>query len=160
MLNLKDNPKMKNIMEKRRELTELMDKKKIKLKEYNTRTAELDEEMRAVVKTAQNKEVPKPKIEVPTIKDAAHSLLTAKDTKKINPLRVFKGILFKGKKAQQQGGAFSNARVNPILILGICIYITPLVMRAMGMGLWAWLQTLGFILIIIGVILSFIETVG
>jgi hypothetical protein len=186
MLNLKDNPIAKRIIARKRELMELLDKNKITMKEHNIEVAGLDKELRKLVSSmeepeketkvipAKKREVKvddewkpalptkkKPKhrtnLERETVKDNNHPLLEAKETRKINAMRIFKGALFHGKKAQQ--GAFSGARVNPMLILGICLYITPLVLRVMGMGNWGWLQTVGFVVLIIGVILSFMEAI-
>jgi hypothetical protein len=64
------------------------------------------------------------------------------------------------KKAQQQGGAFSSAKVHPVLIFGIIVYIIPLVLNAMGSKVPGFVGSIGFAIIIIGVILSFLETVG
>lgn len=186
MLNLKDNPVAKRILLRKQVLMELSDKNKISMKDYNKEVSELDKELRQLVSkleepkketkiapakkreikvddewkpalSAKKKHKCRTNLERETVKDIHHPLLEAKETRKINALRIFKGALFSGKKAQQ--GAFSGAKVNPLLILGICLYITPLVLRVMGMGNWGWLQTLGFIVLIIGVILSFLEAI-
>lgn len=116
------------------------DRKEIKKKDYDVAMRELEMQ----IKTMFN--------------DAAGKTIVVKKTAPVpdKPLKTIEEwFAFSNKKAQ-----ISASRVHPLLIAGIIVYVTPMIMSAMGAHWPKFIGTIGLWMIIGGVVVSIIEIVG